>query len=90
VTGNDSQASFVNAVGPEADIGPDEIEPINRLEAEKDYTGAPMILEIKGNSLDDGPGIRSVVFFKGCPLSCVWCHNPEAKCAPPEISFDPE
>ncbi len=48
----------------------------------------PLILDIKGNSLDDGPGIRSVVFFKGCPLSCVWCHNPESKKAAPEISFD--
>ena len=36
------------------------------------------LFEIKGNSLDDGPGIRTVVFFKGCPLSCVWCHNPES------------
>ncbi|MCE5211722.1 MAG: glycyl-radical enzyme activating protein [Deltaproteobacteria bacterium] len=50
----------------------------------------PLILEIKGNSLDDGPGIRSVVFFKGCPLSCVWCHNPESKKASAEISFDPK
>lgn len=48
----------------------------------------PLILDIKGNSLDDGPGIRSVVFFKGCPLSCVWCHNPESKKSAPEISFD--
>jgi pyruvate formate lyase activating enzyme len=48
----------------------------------------PLILDIKGNSLDDGPGIRSVVFFKGCPLSCVWCHNPESKNATLEISFD--
>ena len=48
----------------------------------------PLILEIKGNSLDDGPGIRSVVFFKGCPLSCVWCHNPEGKAVEMEISFD--
>jgi len=48
----------------------------------------PLILEIKGNSLDDGPGIRSVVFFKGCPLSCVWCHNPESKNTSMEISFD--
>ncbi|NLL63341.1 MAG: glycyl-radical enzyme activating protein [Ruminococcaceae bacterium] len=47
----------------------------------------PLILEIKGNSLDDGPGIRSVVFFKGCPLSCVWCHNPESKKTVTEISF---
>jgi len=48
----------------------------------------PLVLDIKGNSLDDGPGIRTVVFFKGCPLSCVWCHNPESKKAGPEISFD--
>jgi len=48
----------------------------------------PLILDIKGNSLDDGPGIRTVVFFKGCPLSCVWCHNPESKKPGQEISFD--
>ncbi len=53
-------------------------------------TKSPLILEIKGNSLDDGPGIRSVVFLKGCPLSCVWCHNPESKKPGPEISFDKE
>ena len=48
----------------------------------------PLILDIKGNSLDDGPGIRSVVFFKGCPLSCRWCHNPESKSPRLEILFD--
>ena len=48
----------------------------------------PLILDIKGNSLDDGPGIRTVIFFKGCPLSCVWCHNPESKRPGVEISFD--
>lgn len=48
----------------------------------------PLILEIKGNSLDDGPGIRTVVFFKGCPLDCTWCHNPESKRAGAEMSFD--
>ncbi len=47
-----------------------------------------LILEIKGNSLDDGPGIRTVVFFKGCPLNCVWCHNPESKKAVMELSWD--
>ncbi|MBE7411059.1 MAG: glycyl-radical enzyme activating protein [Leptospiraceae bacterium] len=45
------------------------------------------IFEIKGHSLDDGPGIRTVIFFKGCPLSCVWCHNPESKKAKFELSF---
>jgi pyruvate formate lyase activating enzyme len=48
----------------------------------------PLIVEIKGNSLDDGPGIRSVVFFKGCPLSCAWCHNPECIRRGAELTFD--
>ncbi|BCS95655.1 pyruvate formate lyase-activating protein [Desulfoluna limicola] len=51
--------------------------------------GSPLVLEIKGNALDDGPGIRTVVFLKGCPLSCTWCHNPESKRVHMELSFDP-
>jgi len=51
--------------------------------------GTPLLFEIKGNSLDDGPGIRTVVFFKGCPLSCVWCHNPESRKPGAELSYDP-
>ena len=35
------------------------------------------IFDIKRYSINDGPGIRLTVFFKGCPLSCIWCHNPE-------------
>lgn len=53
-----------------------------------EHAKKPLVLEIKGNSLDDGPGIRSVVFFKGCPLSCVWCHNPESRKPSAEIAFD--
>lgn len=59
---------------------------IQDIEAQK--TGGPLVLEIRGNSLDDGPGIRSVVFMKGCPLFCVWCHNPESKKPGPELLFD--
>jgi pyruvate formate lyase activating enzyme len=51
-------------------------------------TPQPLIVDIKENSLDDGPGIRSVVFFKGCPLSCVWCHNPECIGKDVELSYD--
>ena len=47
-----------------------------------------LIANIKRNSLDDGPGIRTVIFFKGCPLSCVWCQNPETKSPSQEISFE--
>lgn len=53
-------------------------------------TPAPFIAEIKRNSLDDGPGIRSAVFFKGCPLSCVWCHNPECIAPRPELVWKKE
>ncbi|MDR2497462.1 MAG: glycyl-radical enzyme activating protein [Tannerellaceae bacterium] len=37
----------------------------------------PLLFDIKRYALNDGPGIRITVFFKGCPLSCIWCHNPE-------------
>lgn len=50
----------------------------------------PLIANIKGNSLDDGPGIRSVVFFKGCPLNCDWCHNPECISPEQELFYDSE
>ncbi len=36
------------------------------------------IFDIKRYSINDGPGIRTTLFFKGCPLHCVWCHNPES------------
>ncbi len=37
-----------------------------------------LIFDIKKYAINDGPGIRLTIFFKGCPLSCVWCHNPES------------
>jgi len=37
-----------------------------------------LIFDIKKYAINDGPGIRITLFFKGCPLSCVWCHNPES------------
>ncbi|PYG86885.1 pyruvate formate lyase activating enzyme [Ruminiclostridium sufflavum DSM 19573] len=51
-------------------------------------TQIPFIFDIKRGSLEDGPGIRSTVFFKGCPLRCVWCHNPEAYSADKQMSYD--
>jgi len=48
----------------------------------------PLVTALKRNSLDDGPGIRTTVFFKGCPLSCVWCQNPEAKSPRQEIVYE--
>lgn len=43
-----------------------------------------LICDIKQFAVHDGDGIRTTVFFKGCPLKCVWCHNPES------ISFQPQ
>lgn len=47
-----------------------------------------MIFNVQRYSTHDGPGIRTVVFLKGCSLSCVWCQNPESRSAKPELLFD--
>lgn len=39
----------------------------------------PLIFDVQRFSLHDGPGIRTVAFFKGCPLACAWCHNPHSQ-----------
>lgn len=46
-----------------------------------------LIFNIMRFALHDGPGTRTVVFFKGCPLCCWWCHNPEGLSAKPEMMF---
>ena len=45
------------------------------------------IFDIQRFSIHDGPGIRTTVFMKGCPLRCVWCHNPEGLRPAPDLSF---
>ena len=47
-----------------------------------------IIFNIERFAIHDGPGIRTVVFLKGCPLRCIWCANPEGQKAEPEILFD--
>jgi len=42
------------------------------------------IFDVKKYAIHDGPGIRTTIFFKGCPLDCWWCHNPEGKKPEPE------
>lgn len=46
-----------------------------------------MIFDIQSFSTHDGPGIRTVVFFKGCPLACAWCENPEGQSFGPELLY---
>lgn len=47
-----------------------------------------IVVDIQRFALHDGPGIRTTVFLKGCPLRCIWCHNPESQWAKPQYSFD--
>ena len=49
-----------------------------------------LIFNIQRFSIHDGPGVRTTVFFKGCNLRCLWCHNPEAVQREVEIEFYPE
>ena len=47
-----------------------------------------LIFSVQRYSTEDGPGIRTTVFMKGCPLRCLWCHNPEGQMSYPEIVFN--
>lgn len=49
-----------------------------------------MIFNIQKFCIHDGPGIRTTVFFKGCPLKCMWCHNPESQEFHKELMIDKE
>ena len=48
---------------------------------------AATVFRVQRFSVHDGPGIRTTVFFKGCPLRCPWCHNPEGLSVAPELQF---
>ena len=45
------------------------------------------VIEIKRFAVHDGDGIRTTLFLKGCPLACLWCHNPEGICAAPQLAY---
>ena len=49
-----------------------------------------LIFDVQKYSIHDGPGIRTTVFFKGCPLDCWWCQNPESRGREPFVHYDPD
>jgi len=49
-----------------------------------------IIFDIKHYAIHDGPGIRTTIFLKGCPLNCLWCHSPESQLIEPQFSFSSE
>jgi pyruvate formate lyase activating enzyme len=59
----------------------------NRDAAASSAEPGGFVFDIQRYALHDGPGIRTAVFFKGCPLSCWWCHNPEGQSPRPELMF---
>ena len=48
------------------------------------------VFNVQKYSVHDGPGIRTIVFLKGCPLHCKWCCNPESQLVQPQIAYNPE
>jgi pyruvate formate lyase activating enzyme len=46
-----------------------------------------VVFDVKRFAIDDGPGIRTTIFLKGCPLRCWWCHNPEGQVSAPELMY---
>lgn len=57
------------------------------MNAENARTITGTVFDIQRYSIHDGPGIRTIVFIKGCPLSCKWCSNPESQAYEPQVFY---
>ena len=62
----------------------DLLSPVHGESVERSLVPIAVVSNIQRFSIHDGPGVRTTIFFKGCPLNCLWCHNPET------ISFEKE
>jgi len=76
-------ATGAEPVGAEPSVAPGTVGGTSA--AERGLTGR--VYDIQGFSVHDGPGIRTTVFLKGCPLRCLWCHSPESQAFQRELSW---
>ncbi|MFI3271171.1 MAG: glycyl-radical enzyme activating protein [Pseudomonadota bacterium] len=58
------------------------------MQSEADKKVKGQVFNVQKYSVHDGPGIRTIVFLKGCPLSCRWCSNPESQATEPELAYN--
>jgi pyruvate formate lyase activating enzyme len=66
---------------------PTSILPLTPLQRARLEQTPGIIFDIQRHSVHDGPGLRTNVFFKGCPLRCDWCANPESQAQPPQLAL---
>lgn len=60
-----------------------------RMNSLKDRKKIGIVFNVQKYSVHDGPGIRTIVFLKGCPMRCAWCSNPESQNPSPELAYNP-